>query len=84
MYAEINHGTYGGYQDCVHRLEGACQECKDAAAEYQREYRRKNPSYREQNLSQGRLRSKALHILKERHLSEYQAILSRLKREKQP
>ena len=39
-----DHGTYAGYQ--AHRREATatCPECKKAAAEYMREWRRRNES----------------------------------------
>lgn len=36
---EIKHGTRNGYNLCVEREEGACQDCKAAAREYEAQRR---------------------------------------------
>lgn len=35
----INHGTYGGYQAHRRKNEDACEPCRTAARDYQRNYR---------------------------------------------
>lgn len=72
---EIEHGTYGGAQQ--HRKRGdlpVCRPCLDAAAAYQREYRRFNEGHAERERTRQRVRHLAHEELRDRHLDEWTEI----------
>lgn len=71
---DIEHGTYGGYQRCVQRWEGSCDECRRAAAERQRERRRSNPAIRARERHYKYARERALWRLKALHPEEFERL----------
>lgn len=73
-------GTYAGAQAHHARGEDACDGCRRAAAEYNAEWRRRNPAAADRNRAAVRLRSRALTILGQRHPTELRSIIADLRR----
>jgi hypothetical protein len=67
-------GTYAAYQRHRRRAQKPCQPCCDAASKYHRDLRRKSATVREAANRQGRIASRALHRLRQRHEAEYRAL----------
>ncbi len=75
-------GSYAGAQ--VHRKRGEppCDPCRQAAAEYMREYRASHPKIYSRERRRNAARSRALWRLAARHVEEFQVLyLSELRQE---
>jgi hypothetical protein len=66
-------GTYGGYQAHLRRKETPCQPCRDAAAEYQRNWRM-NEAKRAVERQTTAARHRALTRLARAHPVEYRRL----------
>lgn len=82
MPDNIEHGTYGGAQKCRKKYGTACDACKRAYADYQAEYRARNPKTKRMEYRRQAINRKAMMILRDRHRSEYQEIVNELLRSK--
>jgi hypothetical protein len=71
---EIEHGTYGGYQQCRRRSEGSCAECKAANRTYIAEYRRRRPHVTTPGYANERARDRALRKLARRFPAEFESL----------
>lgn len=78
----IDHGTYGGYMQCRKMYEKVCDECRAAATEHMRNYRRTHPEKVKRGNGQVRIAEKAMRILRDRHRAEYSTIVEELKKRK--
>lgn len=71
LLSAAEHGTYAGYQAHKRRHEPACDECLEAAAEYAKAYREKNPEYRRTNVLLNAARAAAHRRVAEEHYPEF-------------
>lgn len=75
MSAEaINHGTYGGAQQCRKRTEGTCDDCKAARNAYIREYRAAHPGAYELERAKNVAMLRALWRLAAEHGDEFHTL----------
>lgn len=74
------HGTRPGYYAHRRREEDPCGPCREAINDYMREYRSKNGR---SNRDKERDQRRAMAELKDRHRSEYEQILSRIRAERE-
>jgi hypothetical protein len=67
---DARHGTYAGA--LAHQKEGValCKPCREARATYQREFRQRNGTWRDQN----RARSRAVWRLVDRYRAEFERL----------
>ena len=63
MSRPIEHGTYGGYQQCRKRLEGSCPECRAANNAYLQQWRSANADRQHRLACDQRARDRALRRL---------------------
>ena len=71
-------GTYAGYQKHMVLGTPTCALCRDAATEYQRQWRAAHPEKAARNAARQRLRQRALRILGLRHSRELREIITDL------
>ena len=71
------HGTYAGY--VAHTAGGStpCAACRRAAADYQREWRKRSPK-RAAQVARENARRRGLSILGQRHPVELQTIIAEI------
>ena len=72
-------GTYAGYVAHVSGHTPTCPPCRQAASDYARERRAKNPEAYAREKEQAKLRDRALRILGQRHRGELHAIVAELR-----
>ena len=68
------HGTYARFQQHKREGEEPCAACRQANADYVREWRQR-PGKADRNRLYNRARGRAQQDLAERHRDEYQALL---------
>lgn len=71
------HGTYAGY--VAHTAGGStpCAACRRAAADYQREWRKRSPK-RAAQVARQKVKDRALRILGQRHPTELRTIIAEI------
>lgn len=72
----MNHGTYGGYQMCRRRDEGACEPCKRACAVYAEKFRTANPDSVRRGARGENAKRRAHRRLAALHPSEFRRLLN--------
>lgn len=72
--AEIEHGTYGGYQQCVKRAEKSCPDCRAANRVYIADYRKRRPVVGTEVYAKRRARDRALRKLARKHPVTFQRL----------
>lgn len=71
-------GTYAGYQKHMVLGTPICALCRDAATEYQRQWRAAHPEKAARHAARQHLRLRALRILGARHVIELRKIMAEL------
>lgn len=70
--------TYAGYQKHMVLGTPICALCRDAATEYQRQWRAAHPEKAARHAARQHLRQRALRILGARHVIELRKIMAEL------
>jgi len=73
---QIEHGTYGGYQQCKKRPEGPCDPCRVACREYMGQWRERNPDKAARHGDRADARSRAATRLARMHPAVFRALVA--------
>ena len=77
----IPHGTHAGYERCKALLGEACNRCKRAEADHQKEWRKTNSDAAKRAKIMANIRQKAKTILSQKYKEEYKALCRQLEKE---
>lgn len=70
-YPEIEHGSYGGYQQELKLGFPTCQSCREARSDYMRQYRERHPHSVDNDVLRSRAWAEANRRLREAHRAEW-------------